>query len=481
MTNPLRCVIIRSADKGGRSHMQKRIAVFMAVMTMLCVLAGCSRDNGTSGNDISDAASTEQVSMTEEPALTEPAVEETTVIGHDLDPLAIAHSDEMIPYFFSTECEEVTFYPSEDAVKRMGRYIEYKDIYYLSYSCSGVSFLFTGDRVEAVLTSNGSVYSDNQQGFVGVIINGELTKRIQLESGDNTYTLYDGEMLENAEFAIVKLSENQMATTGIVSITANAKKIAPKGKSDLQIEFIGDSIACGYGNEADDPSDGYNSAQQNATATYCYYTAEDLNADFSVVAISGIGLISDYTDTVGEREDYLLMPDVYGYTDANFELRRGYEELTPWDFKGGSDIVVINLGTNDYSYTGRDEYYQGEFFDAYYKFLGTVREANPDAEIVCTLGIMGSELLGQIEGAANAYSEDTGDERVHIMKFDYQDEEDGYGGDYHPSVATQRKAADQLTEYLRGLLSGEEETAESETAETENDTEADMDIEQDAQ
>lgn len=432
--------------------MKKRFAAFLSAVCMLFALSGCAEKEEIPETDISETENNETAETAE--ADTQAYIPEMlSVPGHDLDLEAIAHSKEMIPYFYSTECEEVTFYPSEDAVKRMGRYIEYKDIYYLSYSCSGVSFIMTGDRVEAVMTSNGSVYSDNQQSWVGVMINGKLVKRIKLDTGENTYTLYDGEMLNNAEISIIKLSENQMATSGIVSITANAKRIAPKSDSDLTIEFIGDSIACGYGNEADYPSDGYDSAQQNATATYCYYTAQALNADFSVVAISGIGLVSDYTGTVGEKEDYLLMPEVYEYNDANFELRRGFEDLTRWDFGGGSDIVVINIGTNDYSYTGRNEDLQEEFFDAYYKFLGTVRSANPDAEIVCTLGIMGSELLGQIEEAARLYSEDTGDKHIHTMKFDYQDEDDGYGGDYHPTVKTHQKAADKLTEYLKTLLS----------------------------
>lgn len=429
--------------------MKRRFAVLCAAVCMLpWCLSGCSEKNE---ND--------EPTVITQPTEETPSAETSFSFSyedlyepvHDIDPEAVSHGLDGLPYFSAAECEEVTFYPSENAVKRSGRYIEYNDIYYLSYTCSAVSFIMTGDRVEAVMTSNGNAYADNQQCWMGVLINGELTDRFRLYPGEDTYTLYDGEMLENAEISIIKLTENQMANSGIVSITANAKRIAPKSKSDLSIEFIGDSITCGYGNEADDPSDGYDSAQQNGTATFGYYTAQALGAEYSMVSVSGIGLISDYTGTVGVKEDYLLMPDAYDYSDANFELRRGYDELTPWDFGGGSDIVVINLGTNDYSYTGKNEELQDDFCNAYYEFLGQVRRSNPDADIICTLGILGSQLYGQIEEAAHAYSEDTGDEHIFTMKFDYQAEEDGYGGDYHPTPATHRKAAEKLTEYIRTL------------------------------
>ena len=388
------------------------------------------------------------VSDTQISSVSVPAVTDINIPVHDIDPLAEEKGAAGLPYFISSQCEEISFYPSEDAVKRMGRFIEYNDTLYLSYTCSAISFSMTGDRAEAVITSNGSVYADNQQAWIAVLLNGELINRIKLEAGDNSYVLYEGEELENAEISVVKLTENQMATVGIKSITANASRIAPRPPKDKKIEFIGDSITCGYGNEADDPSDGYDSAQQNGLKTYGYYTAQILDADYSFVSISGLGLISDYTDYVGVKEDYLLMPEVYDYSDTNFQMRRGITELTPWDFGTGSDIVVINMGTNDYSYTGKREELQDEFEEAYYEFLGDVREHNPNADIVCTMGIMGAQLLERIENAAARFSKDYNDNRIYTMKFDYQDEADGYGGDYHPSAATHKKAAQQLAEFL---------------------------------
>lgn len=415
---------------------------FMMIAAVLCLTACGNTNSGEPVTSYADNAETSAASETSE-----------TSAGavHDIDPEAEGKGLEGVPYFFSSRSEEVTFVPSEETVKFNGRHILHNDIEYLSYTGSAVRFNMTGDRAEAVLVSNGWAYSDRQQGWIGVEINGELVKRIRLDDGEQSYVLYEGEELKNAEIGIVKLTENQMTNTGVKSVTCNASRLAPSAQKERSIEVIGDSITCGYSNEADGPEYGFNCDYENGAATYGYLAAKELDADYSLVCISGLGLISNYTEYVGEKEDYLLLGEVYDYTDTNFEQRRGIEPLSEWDFGGGSDIVVINIGTNDYSYTGKDEDRQYEFYEAYYDFLGDVREHNPEADIVCTMGIMGAELFGQIEKAAEDYSRDNSDEHIYTMKFDYQSEEDGYGGDYHPSVATHEKAARQLVDFLETL------------------------------
>lgn len=434
---------------------EKRAAVIaMAVLTAM--MSGCSDKEENSGDGLGaglpavGTVSAGDISG-DMPGTAEPYYYGSGETVHDYDLEAMAHGTDKGSYFFAAENEDVTFYPEEAAVKRVGRFIEHKETYYLSYTCSAVTFIMTGDRAEAVMVSNGGAYADNQQGWIGIMINGELTKRIKLSPGEETYTLYEGEQLKNAEISIVKLSENQMACTGIKSITCHACRIAPKYRREKQIEFIGDSITCGYGNEAESPSDGFDTSQENGLLTYGYITAENLGYEPMITAISGIGLISDYTGSVGVKEDYLLMPEVYNNRDTNFEMRRGFEELTPWEFTNKSDIIVINLGTNDYTYTGRNDDLQLEFENAYYKFLAQVREKNPDAKIICTMGIMGAELFDRIESAAERFRTDFNDDKIYAFKFEYQREEDGYGGDYHPTAASHMRAAEALTEFIRGL------------------------------
>ncbi|QYR22653.1 hypothetical protein KZ483_06785 [Paenibacillus sp. sptzw28] len=83
-------------------------------------------------------------------------------------------------------------------------------------------------------------------------------------------------------------------------------------------------------------------------------------------------------------------------------------------------MIVINLGTNDYSYTKDDPVKQAEYRDAYVEFLKQVRSRNANAHLMCTLGIMGDALFPMVEQAVAAYSDETGDTNISAMKFDVQ-------------------------------------------------------------
>ncbi len=409
------------------------LAVVLAV-----IMTGCNAESGI--EDESEASV--------------PVTSAITVDGpqRDLDYIGEQNSEENINTFFSAlTLTEKEFYPTESSVHFSGRHLNVDGVEYLSNTCSSIDFVMTGDRIEAVLVSNASDYSEKNRAYLAVVIDGEVTSRIAVENGTNSYVLYEGDKLINAEISLVKLSETTAASLGVKSVTVNATSIAPSRDKELQIEFIGDSITCGYGNEGSAESGVFDTAEENGLSTYAYLTAQALNADCSLVCASGIGLISDCT-TQGVLEDYLLMPKMYEYSDIYFELHRSVSELTQWDFGGGSDIVVINLGTNDYTYTGKNEELQAQFGDAYYNFIGQIRENNPDAIIICTLGILGSELYGQIEYAAEQYSDDHADKNIYTYRFDSQSAEDGYGTDYHPSTATHEKAAAALTEYIRALI-----------------------------
>ena len=82
-----------------------------------------------------------------------------------------------------------------------------------------------------------------------------------------------------------------------------------------------------------------------------------------------------------------------------------------------------------------------EFVDGYLAFLKTVREKNPDAYIICTLGIMGDDLYEYVEDAVQQYRNTTGDERIMSYHSALQNQADGIGSDWHPSAVTQQKNA----------------------------------------
>jgi len=124
-----------------------------------------------------------------------------------------------------------------------------------------------------------------------------------------------------------------------------------------------------------------------------------------------------------------------------------------WDFyKRQPDIVVINLGTNDNSYTKGIEDRVLMFTKEYTKFIKKVREHNPDATIICSLGIMGGQLYPAVESAVNAYKNETQDENIELLNFDEQLQNDGYASDWHPTEITHEKAAKKLVAKIQEKL-----------------------------
>lgn len=305
-------------------------------------------------------------------------------------------------------------------------------------SGSGVEFAFRGKRVRMTLCGDPVPEDPRNRARIGFYVNGVRVRDELLDESLKTYTVFESEVEQEVIIRVIKLSEMPMSTAGLREIETEGGMIRPTPERDRKIEFIGDSITAGYGVDDEDPQHTFSTETEDVTKTYAFKTAAALDADYSIVAFSGYGIISGYSGD-GQRVTSQLVPHYYD--------KVGDEA---WDFKGFvPDLIVINLGTNDDSYAREDRDKQEEFASQYTEFLKQVRAHNPDARMLCTLGIMGDRLYPFVEQAVAAYTQQTGDTRIATMKFDVQKPEDGYSADWHPSEATQNKAAEKLTAKIR--------------------------------
>lgn len=343
------------------------------------------------------------------------------------------------------------FLCTSENVKLLGRTYLMEDVLWLSYSASGVEFKLTGTKCDINFLADDSYGTSAKRARVAVFVNGEQVLDTMIDEHEKTFTVFESTTEEEAVIRVIKLSEVSDSTVGIQSISIEGTKIEPTAENDLKIEFIGDSITCGYGVDGV-LGDTYSTSNENASKTYAYKTAAMLNADYSMVSMSGYGIISGYTGD-GKINDGQIIPPYYttmGKSWGKFDgkvLTKNVE----WDFSAFvPDIIVINLGTNDDSYCGSDEEKGLAYQAAYVEFLKTIRLHNPDAKIVCTLGIMGDNLYHYVEAAVAAYSEETGDTNITSMKFDVQSQAtDGVVVDWHPSESTHTKAAEKLAAFLQ--------------------------------
>lgn len=341
-------------------------------------------------------------------------------------------------------------------VKLLGRTYFETDRLYCALSGTGLEFTFTGTNCSiTVAGDNNSAnagMADNHA-RVGIYVNGERVIDDMVDNKEEVYEVFKSDTSQDVTVTLVKLSESPMSTIAVTDINVTGTPIKPTPDKDKLIEFIGDSITCGYG--VDDPNKAhhFSTKTEDVTKSYAYKTAQSLDMDYSMVSYSGYGIISGYSD--GEKKvSEQALPQYYtklGYSwAANGSFKPSDIE---WSFgRRQPDIVVINLGTNDDSYTKDIKERQDEFCAAYTEFLKTVRANNPNAKVVCTLGIMGDRLFENIQTAVDNYISETGDSNVSALKFDVQQALDGYSADWHPSVTTHDKASKKLADHIKTLL-----------------------------
>lgn len=209
----------------------------------------------------------------------------------------------------------------------------------------------------------------------------------------------------------------------------------------LKLEFIGNSITCGYGIEARDKNIHFSDSTENHYYTYAAIATRELHAQSMVVARSGIGVYRNYN---GSKEgDKDVMPRWYDYTLL-------YDSTEVWNSKRYTpDIVCINLGTNDLSTPNYDIQ---RYKNSYKTFVQHIRHVYPKAKIVMLTGSMlNGQPLKEQKLVLDEIRQELGDELIYRFDFTPMDGSLGYGADYHPSMLQARKMGAELVEFINTI------------------------------
>lgn len=221
--------------------------------------------------------------------------------------------------------------------------------------------------------------------------------------------------------------------------------LPPPALSQRRIEFIGNSITCGYGVESTERDAPFLDETCNHYYTYAARTARNLQAEEMAVCRSGIGVYRNYN---GPRTgDKINMNTEYTHTLL-------YDNSEQWDFtRYQPQVVCINLGTNDTSTSGADPKLLRK---GYEDLLQQVRKAYAHAKIVFLCGpmmngdalILAKKTMDEVVAEANK----KGDKEVYRFDFKPQNGNLGYGASWHPSYWQHEQMAGELTPYLRKLM-----------------------------
>ncbi len=307
------------------------------------------------------------------------------------------------------------------------------------HSASGIEFTGTmkGDVYVDVVTS--TVKSGCSTTYFTVYIDGERQpKRFSVEVGKGE--LYVAHFKEEGEHTIrvVKQTESNYTLCLMQYIRLDGKLGTAPKQNDLYIEFIGDSLTCGMGNIGDNSSPNPQTPKwEDATQSYAYMLAEELGADYSIIAQSGIGIAGGWSN----------------YPMATYYTAHSYtrDKDTKQDFSRVPDIVVINLGTNDYFINkdkSPDECKPEDVEKMTEELILLVRESyGKDVPIIWAQGMVGEFLLDRIEAAINKLGgEDTG-----IYTYFELPKNTG-GAQWHPTVEGHVAVAEALKPMLYEMV-----------------------------
>ncbi len=357
----------------------------------------------------------------------------------------------------STVQSEAPVMPENDYSEHTFNVVEYKDFYKLTgryaetlvYLDSNADKCYSFDNTAQLLAFNADCEGDVvltvsikpgkaeplNNCFFSVYIDGVETRMkvdgiFGMES-KQTLTLATGLKKGKHEFKVYRDTEFAHGTLNVISVTLNGVLTERPADKELHIEFLGDSITAGYGNltlrelmeeDASGPK------KSDGTETYAFLAAAALDADVTAVARSGLAF------SYNPVEDY--------WKSVSY-ARAALGDYTP---TRKSDVVVINLGTNDQGNYESKGYTIAQVEDRAVELIKLVKSTRPDAKIVWMYGMMGKDIEATIKSAIA----ECGGEEADIYYFRGENNNDG--GGWHPSQKAHQKNAQLLVDYIKSIL-----------------------------
>ncbi len=353
--------------------------------------------------------------------------------------------------FFS--CEKKTYQkylPDHENIRYSGRIDFSNDQEPLFVgSASSAEIGFTGDSCTIFLKK---LNPQNESNYVAVELDGEYLGRYELEEDD--FQRFSFPVIPSEKNHVIKIfkateaSNNQIAFGGIRCESLTTLPPA----SEKKIEFIGNSITCGMGNDLSDiPCDSGNwFDQHNAYWAYGPIVARKLGVQFMLSSVSGIGIYRNWNSMSP------VMPDVYE------SLYLNSDDTEKYDFSSYSpDLVSICLGTNDMSLgDGTHErlpFDSTTYVKAYIEFIKTVYSKYPGTQICLLTSPMVKNEKGKLlKRCLEAVQLDVTAElpnKKKIRIFDFPEGIEPHGCSYHPDIENHKQMAEALLPFYKEVMS----------------------------
>ena len=307
----------------------------------------------------------------------------------------------------------------------------------------GIITNFPGDGIEFELDCGGTlsitISANDTANAYQTFLDGVATAtRVTTVSGESLLL----DLLQPGKHVIRIVQDKEINTSGKVN-TMQSLKVSTKGdepkatpKKDLYIEYIGASCEAGCGTLGDKNTT-WSTEYHSVTHSHTYLTCQAMNADYSIVARGGIGLL--------KKNGKHSMNTLYF-------LQNGYRNDTEYGFERKPDIICTSLpGGNDRS--------QGEeaLYEAFVPFLKQLREKNGDkCKIVMFYNVMYTSESSSFKTMKEKVQAEFGGEANGIYLVELPNGTGGVassaGGTGHPSYGDALRQSAAMVEFLKTIV-----------------------------
>ena len=318
--------------------------------------------------------------------------------------------------------------------------IDFSDSLAPKFSYSGVSVraAFQGTSISLILTD------EDTSNFYNIILDNVIVSRLKVSKGLKTYPIATGMKDTVHEIEFFRLTELTFGKTSFNGFLVDNGKnlVAISNLRTRLIEYVGNSITCGYGNEGVNGGT-FGPTTENHYLTYAAFTSRNFNARHLAVCKSGIGVYRNYGESASGSTD--CMTNDYSRVFL-------FDAKPTYGFHSKPDLICVDLGTNDFSTNNGDS---AKFVSKYFSFIDTLQTRNNSADILLLLGPMLSDPdLSKIRRYLNFLVDSSNKNhlgKLYFFEMSQQKGDLGLGIDYHPTVAQHLKNSLELTNYISSI------------------------------
>jgi lysophospholipase L1-like esterase len=322
-----------------------------------------------------------------------------------------------------------------------------------AYPGVSIKLKFTGDAIDMLMQEMGEG-DEGHTNYFNVIIDKDKPVVIKLNKKQRIYFLARNLDLREHTIEIFKRTESSVGTVILhgFRLRRGHRLMALDNIPQRKIEFIGNSLTTGYGNEVTieappkgNPDTGFHSINENNYTAWGALTCRALKAQYVCTAYSGRGMYRNNTGTsIG------TMPMVYDYiVPDKADAIWNHQRYIP-------DVVVIDLGANDFANGVPDS---TAFCSTYLSFIEKIRSIHPQTKIICVAGNsltdawpVGQQRWTRMRSYLNSVvkkSNEKGDAAVYY--FELAPQSAPYGEDWHPTNATHKKMSEAIVPFIQTI------------------------------